>query len=243
MDGPGRLALAQSLGKGQPPWSDTLPVMPQEGCECGQPQTQKQLPKSSRCVKPLAAQHAPPPRVTRYLPPFTPSAPDRPQPRTCPVPHSTRASGGGGLMADRRGAVGSRMAYGPGGSPPLPTPTRLSGPRVEAAPHAPDPHLSFKQVPEVGCGIADSPPAQVLLSLRGPGPALATATALRVARRYSRALGEKIHLACRCSRRLTQVRHGRRPVRPPLKMSNLWNGWEPPPNHRPLAVTTCIDDS
>lgn len=152
MDGPGRLALAQSLGKGQPPWSDTLPVMPQEGCECGQPQTQKQLPKSSRCVKPLAAQHAPPPRVTRYLPPFTPSAPDRPQPRTCPVPHSTRASGGGGLVADRRGSVGSRMAYGPGGSPPLPTPTRLSGPRVE-----------------VGCGIADSPPAQVLLSLRGPG--------------------------------------------------------------------------
>ena len=226
MDGPGRLALAQSLGKGQPPWSDTLPVMPQEGCECGQPQTQKQLPKSSRCVKPLAAQHAPPPRVTRYLPPFTPSAPDRPQPRTCPVPHSTRASGGNGMVADRRGAVGSRMAYGPGGSPPLPTPTRLSGPRVE-----------------VGCGIADSPPAQVLLSLRGPGPALATATALRVARRYSRALGEKIHLACRCSRRLTQVRHGRRPVRPPLKMSNLWNGWEPPPNHRPLAVTTCIDDS
>ena len=201
--------------------------MPQEGCECGQPQTQKQLPKSSRCVKPLAAQHAPPPRVTRYLPPFTPSAPDRPQPRTCPVPHSTRASGGGGLMADRRGAVGSRMAYGPGGSPPLPTPTRLSGPRVEAAPHAPDPHLPFKQVPEAGCGIADSPPAQVLLSLRGPGHC----HALRVARRYSRALGEKIHLACRCSRRLTQVRHGRRPVRPPLKMSNLWNGWEPPPNH------------
>ena len=200
--------------------------MPQEGCECGQPQTQKQLPKSSRCVKPLAAQHAPPPRVTRYLPPFTRSAPDRPQPRTCPVPHSTRASGGNGMVADRRGAVGSRMAYGPGGSPPLPTPTRLSGPRVE-----------------VGCGIADSPPAQVLLSLRGPGPALATATALRVARRYSRALGEKIHLACRCSRRLTQVRHGWRPVRPPLKMSNLWNGWEPPPNHRPLAVTTCIDDS